>query len=383
MDKNTEHAMETEKLLTITKYFEPLKDPRILLKNTHKLIDIIVLAICGVIAGADKWTQIEEFGKTHISWFKQFLELPHGIPSHDTFGRVFSIISPHKFQECFRAWINAVFTVTEGQVIAIDGKTLRRSHNKSSNKSALHLVHAWATENGLLLGQVKTKEKSNEITAIPELLEILQLKGCIITIDAMGCQKKIAEQIHLQGGDYVLAVKDNQGDLKKSLEKTFEKAKELKFNAMVYSEHQSIEKEHGRVETRTCYVLHLMYLHEFKLKWKGLQSLVMIESERFYQGEIQKEKRYYISSLKPEAAKIASAVRMHWRVENALHWSLDVAFREDECRVRIGDAAENFSLLRKIALTCLKKESSLKGGIQTKRLKAGWDLNYLIKVLNS
>ena len=375
--------MENKTFISIAKYFEPLEDPRILLKTDHKLIDIIVIAICAVICGADKWTQVSEFGRAHESWLKQFLELPQGIPSHDTFGRVFAIISAKRFQVCFQEWIKSVFELTEGQVIAIDGKTLRRSFDKPSNKAALHLVHAWATTNGVLLGQAKTHEKSNEITAIPELLDVLQLKGCIVTMDAMGCQKKIAEQIHDQKADYVLAVKDNQKGLKEALENTFKTAREKNFETMVYSEHQTVEKEHGRVEKRTCYVLPLMYLHHFKLKWKGLKSLVFIESERFYQGQTSREQRYYISSLKPEATPIASAVRQHWGVENSLHWCLDVAFREDECRVRIGDSAENFSLLRKIALICLKKETSLKGGIQTKRLKAGWDTNYLLKVLRT
>lgn len=373
--------MDTVNFISIAKHFEPLKDPRMLLKTDHQLIDIIVISICAVIAGADKWTQIEEFAQTHEEWFKKFLELPNGVPSHDTIGRVFSILSAKQFQLCFQKWIKSVFTATEGQVIAIDGKTLRRSHDRRSNKSALHLIHAWSATNSLLLGQVKTKEKSNEITAIPELLEILQLKGCIVTIDAMGCQKKIAEDIHNRGADYVLAVKENQGQLKEALEKTFTKAREISFEAMVYSQHQSVEKDHGRLETRQCYVLPLMYLHEFKIKWKGLQSLIMIESECISQGKQTNELRYYISSLKPNAAQIASVVRQHWTVENSLHWCLDVAFREDESRVRIGDAPENFSMLRKIALVYLKRETTLKKGIPTKRLKAGWDLNYLLKVI--
>lgn len=375
--------MDTVNFISIAKHFEPLKDPRMLLKTDHKLIDIIVISICGVVAGADKWTQIEEFAQTHETWFKQFLELKNGIPSHDTIGRVFSVLSANQFQACFQEWIKAVFTATEGEVIAIDGKTLRRSHDRRSNKSALHLVHAWSAANSLLLGQVKTKEKSNEITAIPELLEILELKGCIVTIDAMGCQKKIAEDIYKRGADYVLAVKENQGTLKDALEKIFTKARELSFAAMVYSHHHTVEKDHGRLETRQCYVLPLMYLHEFKLKWKGLQSLIMIESECLSQGKKTKEQRYYISSLKPNAAQIATVIRQHWTVENSLHWCLDVAFCEDESRVRIGDAPENFSMLRKIALICLKRETTLKKGIPTKRLKAGWDLNYLLKVLNA
>jgi len=376
--------MEERKVtLTIIRNFESLNDPRILLKTAHKLIDVLVIAICAVICGADKWTQVEEFGNAHKEWLKQYLELHNGIPSHDTFGRVFAAINPEHFQKCFAGWIKDVFALTEGQVIAIDGKTLRRSHDKKSNKAALHMVHAWATANGVLLGQVKSKEKSNEITAIPELLETLMIKGCIITIDAMGCQRKIAEKIYDCKADYVLSVKDNQGRLKQSLEKTFTIAREKNFEAMVYDYHQTIDGDHGRIETRSYYVLPLMYLFNFKIKWKGLQSLILVENERINKATNEKaiEKRYYISSIKYDAAKIASITRKHWSIENNLHWCLDVGFREDECRVRIGDAAENFSLVRRIALMLLKKEISFKGGIQTKRLKAAWDMSYLLKVL--
>lgn len=373
--------MEVNEAISIQRHFESLEDPRILLKSSHKLIDVIILAICAVIAGADKWTQIEEFAKSNEEWFKQFLELRNGIPSHDTFGRIFSILSPKKFLICFQSWIKSVFQAENSKIIAIDGKSLRRSHDKRRNKSILHMLHAWSCDSGLLLGQLKTKEKSNEITVIPELLKMLHIKGCIVTMDAMGCQKKIAEQIHSQKGDYILAVKDNQKELKCALKKTFDEAQKNDFRAMKYSKHESVEKEHGRVEIRKCYVLPLMYLYEFKLKWKGLNSLILVESERFYQGETVTQQRFYISSLKADAEKISSCVRQHWLVENKLHWSLDVAFREDECRVRIGNAAENFSLLRKIALTCLKKDTACKGGIQTKRLKCGWDKNYFLNVL--
>lgn len=374
---------QTKISLSIIKNFASLDDPRILLKTSHKLIDILVIAICAVICGADKWTQVEEFGAANKKWLKEHLDLSNGIPSHDTFGRIFSVINPVNFQKCFSGWIKEVFTLTEGQVIAVDGKTLRRSHDKKSNKSAIHMVHAWATENGVLLGQIKSKEKSNEITAIPELLDTLMLKGCIITIDAMGCQRKIAEKIYDCKANYVLAVKDNQGKLKQALEKTFKIAKEKKFEAMVYDYHETIDGDHGRVETRKYYVLPLMYLFNFQLKWKGLQSLILVENERINKrsGETSFEHRYYISSLKYDAKKIASVIRKHWSVENNLHWCLDVGFREDECRVRIGDAAENFSLIRRMALMLLKKETSFKGGIQTKRLKAAWDMRYLSKVL--
>ncbi|MGD9109234.1 MAG: ISAs1 family transposase [Gammaproteobacteria bacterium] len=369
--------------ISIIKCFADLSDPRMLKKTEHKLIDIIVVAICAVICGADKWTQIEEYGQINHEWFKRFLELPNGIPSHDTFRRVFSLVSASKFQRCFHSWIQEVFQITEGQVIAIDGKSLRRSFDRRSNKAAINMVHAWATANGILLGQQKTQDKSNEITAIPELLEIISVKGCIVTTDAMGCQKKIADKIHFKGGDYLLAVKDNHKELKQAIEATFNFALKNDFNNMVYDKYESTDAGHGRVEQRACYVLPHMYLWKFKLKWKGLQSLVMVTSEVTNKatGEVRNESRYYISSLNMDAEKILSAIRSHWSVENNLHWCLDVGFREDECRSRIGDSAENFSLLRRIALMLLKKERTLKGGIQTKRLKAGWDKNYLLKIL--
>ena len=370
---------------SIQKNFASLEDPRILLKTAHKLIDIIIIAICAVICGADTWAQIEEFGKTRVEWFESFLELPNGIPSHDTFGRIFSLISAKLFQACFQQWINEVFQITAGQVIPIDEKTARRSHNKRSNKAAIHMVHAWAATNGLLLGQVKTEEKSNEITAIPELLKLLEIKGCIVTIDAMGTQRNIAEEIIEKEADYILAVKGNQPTLKKSIKNTFEAALENNFDNMEHSEHQTIEKNHGREKVHTCYVLPILYLlssEEFKKKWKGLKSIVLIISERTIDEKKTIEHRFYISSLRPNAKKILSAIRQHWSVENSLHWSLDVAFKEDQSRVRIGEASENFSLLRKIALMCLKQETSLKGGIQTKRLRSGWDLQYLLKVLS-
>jgi predicted transposase YbfD/YdcC len=298
-----------ESPISIIRYFEPLEDPRILLKTAHKLIDIIVIAICAVISGADKWTQVEAFGHAREEWFKQFLALPHGIPSHDTFGRVFSRIQAKQFLACFQQWIQAVFEISEGQVVAIDGKTLRRSYDKPSKKAALHMIHAWASANGVLLGQLKTQEKSNEITAIPELLAMLKLKGCIVTLDAMGCQKKIAEQIHQQQADYVLAVKENQGQLKTALANLFASSRQRQFEAMVYSQYETVEKAHGQIEKRTCYVLPLMYLHAFKLKWKGLQSLVLVESEKD-NGQVNTiEQRYYISSLKMDAMRMAQVVR--------------------------------------------------------------------------
>ena len=298
-------------LISIQKHFASLEDPRIVLKSSHKLIDVIVIAICAVICGADTWTQIEEFGKTKIDWFKGFLELSAGIPSHDTFGRLFSLISAKLFQACFQQSIQEVFEITDGQVIPIDGKTARRSHNKRSNKSAIHMVHAWAAANGILLGQLKTEEKSNEITAIPELLKLLEIKGCTVTIDAMGCQRDIAEEIIEKEADYILAVKGNQEKLEEAIQNTFQEAIDNDFHDMKHSKNQTIDKKHGRTEVRTCYVLSILYLlgaKEFKKKWKGLKSIILIISERTVDGKTTIERRFYISSLKSSAKKISSAI---------------------------------------------------------------------------
>jgi len=379
-----EISVMEKRIFSIQKHFKPLKDPRILKKTSHKLIDMIIIAICAVICGADGWTQVEEFGKARRKWFEGFLELPHGVPSHNTFGRVFSLISSKLFQTCFQQWINEVFDITGGQVIPIDGKTAKGSHYKKNDKAAIHMVHAWAAQNGILLGQIKTKEKSNEITAIPELLKILEIKGCIITIDAMGCQRNIAKEIVEKKADYILAVKGNQEKLEEAIKNTFDDAIKNDFKDMKYSTNQTTDKNHGRTEVRTCYVLPIIYLlgaSGFKKKWKNLRNIILVISERTVDGKTTVEHRFYISSLKRNAKKISDAIRQHWSIENSLHWSLDVTFKEDQCRIRIREAAENFSLLRKIALMYLKNETSLKGGIQTKRLRAGWDSKYLLKVL--
>lgn len=368
---------------SLIKHFSIIQDPRVERTKRHLLIDIILIAICAVICGAKEWEEIENYGEEKITWFKKFLKLPNGIPSHDTFARVFSRLDSQTFQEGFINWVKELVELLPGEVIAIDGKTLRGSHERSKGKSALHIVSAWATEQHISLGQINVDSKSNEIKAIPLLLERLYLKGAIVTLDAMGCQRKIAEKIAEKEADYVLAVKGNQGDLHSSMEATFKRAKELDFNAMVYSQHETVDGDHGRIETRRCIVLPLMYLYNFKIKWKNLKSLVLIESEReTKKGEKKIEKRYYISSLEGDAEKISSAIRAHWRIENNLHWSLDVTFREDDCRIRKGHAAANFSLLRKFALSLLKNESSMKGSIKKKQFKSLMNNNYLIKVLN-
>lgn len=365
--------------LSIAAHFDSLADPRISSKTEHKLLDIIVIAISAVICHADDWVSIVEFGRAKESWFRQFLELPNGIPSHDTFNRVFARLSPTKFQNCFASWVRALSGAYEG-LIAVDGKRLRRSHDRSSDKSAIHLVSAWAVENSLVLGQVKTDEKSNEITAIPPLLELLALEGCLVSIDAMGCQQPIARQIIEQGGDYVLALKGNQSGLQEKVWTAFETAEAADFKGYTVDTLETQDKGHGRTEIRRYCVLGTEGLLTAP-SWAGLKMIGVVEAERTDNGKTSVEMRYYIGSIPPQAALFAKAVRGHWGIENSLHWVLDVAFREDECRVRKGYGAENLAVLRHIALNAVKQEKTAKIGVKNKRLRAGWDEAYLAKIL--
>ena len=371
-------------------HFEVLQDPR---KESHLkrhlLMDILVLTIlaviCGaVICGADSWVEVEEFGEEKEEWLKTFLTLMHGIPSHDTIGRVFASLSTRALEECFMKWVHSLVQVTNGEIIAIDGKTVRgsRTTKKGESPSAIHMVSAWAAQQNMVLGQRQVDEKSNEITAIPALLKMLDIKGGIVTIDAMGCQRKIATKIIDQGADYVFTVKDNQGDLHQKMIELFEKVEQKNWQDIWHKQSETVDGGHGRVETRRYSVLPVMYLPWMaSQKWQGLQSLVMVERTREINDKISYEKHYYISSLKPNADIIGDAIRSHWCIENKLHWSLDVAFREDQCRVRTGNAASNFAIIRHIALNLLKNEKSSKVGIKIKRSKAGWNNTYLAKVL--
>jgi predicted transposase YbfD/YdcC len=364
------------------KHFSCIKDPRIERCKRHLLLDILVLSLCAVMSGAEQWIDIEAYGQEKEAWLKTFLELPNGIPSHDTIARVFASLEPTQFQHAFLNWIQAIKKELPGEVIAIDGKTLRGS--RCFGKKGLHLVSAWATEQHLSLGQLKVDSKTNEITVVPELLKLLMLKDAIVTLDAMGCQRTIAKQIKSQGANYVLAVKENQERLYKSLQETFLKAEANQFNAMTYSQHETVEGDHGRIETRRYTVLPLMYLHQFKCRWSGLQSLVQVENHRQIKGgEYSVNKRYYISSLPMKADLIAKAIRAHWRIENNLHWSLDVIFKEDQSRIRKAHAPENVGWLRRFALSLLKKESSIKASIRRKRFKALMDNNYLISIFQA
>jgi predicted transposase YbfD/YdcC len=368
---------------TITEHFASLKDPRIQLKTRHKLIDIIIVTICAVICGADDWTEVVDYAKAKEDWLKKFLALPHGIPSHDTFGRVFSLLRPEEFETCFVSWIRTVFKLTDAQTVAIDGKTLRRSYDRSSNKAAIHMVGAWAAQNGIALGQLKTEDKSNEITAIPELLKLLDLKGCIVTIDAMGCQKDIAHRIADQGADYVLALKGNQGTLHKDVELFFEDAQQCNFKDIPHDSFETTDGDHGRVEVRRYVTVSDLGWLEDQAKWKNLNLIGMVQSERHLGEKITRETRYFISSLPNDAKRFGEAVRDHWRIENQLHWVLDIAFREDDSRVRDRNAATNLAILRRFALSLCKQEKTAKVGIKVKRKRAGWNNDYLLTLLNA
>ena len=366
---------------TIVESFAHLDDPRRYNKR-HLLVDIINIAICAVICGADDWEAVEEFGKDKQDWFERFLELPHGIPSHDTFRRVFAVLDAEQFRTRFVEWMKAVHEKTERQIGPIDGKMLRRSHDKALGKQAIHMVSAWAVENQLVLGQVKVDDKSNEITAIPQLLDLLEIAGCIVTIDAMGCQKEISKKIIGKDADYALALKENQGGLYEDVQELFSYAEETGFADCDY--HKTVEKGHGRIEIRECWTIssaeYMPYLRNLS-DWANLRTIVMVKRERRLGIKVEIEVKYYISSLLSSAQHILSVIRGHWGIENQLHWVLDIAFREDECRLRKGNGAQNFAVLRHIALNLLKQESTCKRGLKTKRLKAGWNLDYLSKVL--
>lgn len=373
--------MEEQQSAALLEHFGDLVDPRSDRHKEHKLIDILVIAICAILCGANDWVAVETFGQAKREWFTRFLDLAHGIPSHDTFGRVFAVLSPQALQACFLRWIQAVAQVTEGQVVAIDGKTLRRSYDRRSAKAAIHMVSAWATHNRVVLGQLKTEEKSNEITAIPELLKVLDVTGCIVTIDAMGCQKAIAEQIVEHEAEYVLALKQNHGTLYEGVVQQFEAARHTTSEASTLQTYETEDQRHGRVEIRRHWTLEVPLDLGQKDAWAQLRCLGMVESERHLKGEVTIEQRYYLASIPNDVKLFAHAVRAHWGIENCVHWVLDVAFREDESRVRLGHAPENLAVLRHIALNLLRQDTHTKLGIHNKRLKAGWDDAYLANLV--
>ena len=375
--------MRKKPLSALTASFRSLPDPRVDRTKQHLLVDIMAIAICAVVCGADSWTDVAAFGKIKKKWLKSFLALPNGIPSHDTFGRVFAALDPEAFQACFLRWVQRVAHLTAGQVIAIDGKTLRRSHDALKQKDAIHLVSAWATANRLVLGQVKVADKSNEITAIPELLQLLDLRGCLVTIDAAGTQTKIAATIVDRQADYLLALKKNQKGLAEDVQTLYEWAHSIGFADLQHDHARTVSKGHGRVEIRECWTISdPQFVGDLRQgrKWKGLRSVVQIRAERRIGDKVTVDIRYYISSLPGNAQQVLAASRSHWGVES-LHWILDVAMNEDACRVRHGNADANFAVLRHLAVNLLHQEKTVKQGIKGKRLRAGWDEAYLVSVL--
>ena len=364
-------------------HFAVLSDPRVARTRKHLLSDILFIAICTVACDGEGFTDMEVFGRAKQEWLRKYLELPGGIPSHDTFGRVFSIIDPEAFTECFVNWTQAIHVATAGEVVALDGKTVRHSFDTATGKSALHLVSAWASEKGLALGQVKVDDKSNEITAIPKLLEMIDVKGRIITTDAMGCQKDIVKRIIEKKGDYVLCLKGNQESLHEEVKYFFDEAQAAGFEDVDHSYFESVEKDHGRIEIRRCWVVEddaIGWL-EKEDQWPGLKSIAAICSERRTAKKTSIETRYFISSLAGQPSKLVSAAREHWAIENSLHHVLDVTFNEDASRIRKDNAPENLAILRKIVINLIKKQKNTKASIRARLKRAAWNNAYLETIL--
>jgi predicted transposase YbfD/YdcC len=371
---------------SIVTHFQSLEDPRIARTKKHHLLDILVIALCMLLTGGEGFQDMELFGRSKYAWLQTFLPLPHGIPSHDTFGRVFARLNPRHFQECFLSWTQAVAQLTHGALVSLDGKTVKASFDRATAASPLHMVSAWCSDNGgLVVGQIKTDTKSNEITAIPELLQLLAIKGCIVTIDAMGCQTAIAEQIRGQGGDYLLALKSNHKKAYRAVKQHFHQ----------HIEHQvawrtaenffdAFDDSHGRTVRRRVWTITNLKLIPQLTKWPDLQSVIVVETIRAaYPGaSITSDYRIYISSLIRSATVFVVMIRQHWDIENKLHWSLDVTFNEDRCRIRKDSAPENIVALRHIALNLLRQEHTHRMSLRQKRLLCGLDEHYLLTVLS-
>lgn len=377
-------SSEVENSVALLEHFKELEDPRVEYLVEHKLIDIIGLTICAVICGADSWVEIELYGKAKQEWLKRFLELSNGIPSHDRIARLFAALNPEMLQSCFLNWVRSIAKLSKGEVVAIDGKTLRHSYDRSSDKSAIHMVSAWASQNRLVLGQVKVDDKSNEITAIPELLKVLDVYGCIVTIDAMGAQIAIAQQIIEQNGDYILSLKGNQGNIHEDVMQLFESARNSDFENIPHEFYQTVNGGHSRIEIRRHWLLGRVEHLIDSERWTGLKRVGLVESERRIIGKPPTiEQRYYLLSLDGDVERFAQAVRSHWSIENQVHWVLDVAFDEDSSRIRKDHAPENLALIRHLALNLLRQDTSTKAGIKAKRRKAGWDNDFLSSILIS
>jgi predicted transposase YbfD/YdcC len=388
-----EHNTNTETKLaekSLVEHFGVMPDPRIDRRKEHELVDILVIAVCTLLCAGETFNDMEEFGKAKYEWFKTFLKLTNGIPSHDTFNRVFAMLDPKEFLDCFLRWTQSLRKVVHQEIVALDGKALRRALNQGQKMK--YVVSAWAESNGLVLGQLKVADKSNEITAVPELLRVLELSGCIVTIDAMGCQKKIAKEIIEADADYVLALKGNQEtvheEVKSFLDATLLEQQtprligtKLSPAAATLASLETVEKDHGRLEIRRYYQSDKLDWFADKAKWEGLKSVGMVESIREIGSQKTIERRYYLASLPLDINTFARAVRSHWGVENKVHWVMDVCFREDQSRARAGYAAENLATLRRLALNLLKREKTKKRGIRGKQLNASWDHAYLLRLL--
>jgi len=369
----------------IEEHFQNVEDPRVQYLVIHPLINIFTIAICAIIAGADSWSEVATFGQRKKEWLSQFLDLKKGTPSHDTFSTVFGMLDPRQLQDGFISWAQAIYQRLKGEVVAVDGKMLRHSFNTAQAQPMIAMVGAWATEAEMVLGQLKVEEGSNEITAIPQLLRLLELNGCIVTVDAIGCQKEIAAEIVGQAADYLLAVKNNQEQLYEDMELFFRLSEENDFAKVEHTYERTVNKGHGRIEVRQCWAISgqesLQFLRGYQ-DWPRLQTIVRIDSQRHVADQVSQESRYFISSLPNDAKHLLQVKRSHWAIENELHWVLDIAFREDDSRVRVGHGAENLATLRHMAVNLLKQEKSAKGGIHAKRMQAAWDEQYLAKVLS-
>ena len=363
----------------LIEHFSKLEDPRVERNKKYELIDVIVLCVCAVLSGAEGWCDIEEFGRTKLDWLRRYVPLANGIPVDDTIARIISALSVSGFQECFLSWMEDVVKLSDGEIVAVDGKTHRRSHDRKRGVKALHMVSAWACRNGVVLGQVKTDEKSNEITAVPQLLAKLELKGCIVTLDAMGCQRAIARQVKEGGGDYVLTLKRNQPELDREVREYFEMAEEEDFDRPEIAHEATSEEGHGRIEHRSYFLSTDLSSLSGVEKWSGLKAIGMVESERHSGGRVSMEQRYFITSL-GDVKLFQQAVRSHWGIENGLHWRLDVTFREDESRIRRGNGAHNIGMIRHVAMNLLKRDKT-KISYRRKRIRAAFDDDFRDKLL--
>ena len=372
--------METPASSRLLDHFALVTDPRGP-NIRHHLFDIFVIALCAVISGAEGWEDMEEYGQAQADWFQQFLALPYGIPSPDTFRRVLSRLKPEELTQCFINWTDRLRESIAGETVSIDGKTLRRSFDRAAAKDAIHVISAWASANQLVLGQLKVDDKSNEITAIPRLLGLLELDGATVTIDAMGCQKEIARTIVEQGADYVLALKDNQATLRGEVKLLFDALSTTGLTDVAVDRYERVDADHGRIETRRYWLTDDIECLGVKASWANIAGVGMVESQVEVGSEVSVERRYFLTSLECDAERFAQAVRQHWGIENSLHWVLDVSFREDDCRIRQDAGAQTMSVLRHMALNLIRRESHHKRGIKARRKRAGWDRRYLMQIL--